>query len=97
MCTSFLVKYQIANLKGNRTSDPYCKWISSISEKKEIYDQGYKEIIKVLQSDDFETFYKFFPMKDYCTQLSERQHKNPIILAQTKWFKEQIEKLLSSK
>jgi hypothetical protein len=84
----------IANLRGNRTSDPYCKWVSSSEAHKKQYDEDYKKVIKDLKSDDFETFYKFIPMKDCCTQLADRQNKNKLQLAQTTWFKNQIEDLL---
>ncbi len=47
-----------------------------------------------LNSPDFDIFYKIFPMKDYATQLKERQNINKSALPQTKWFKKQIEALL---
>lgn len=53
-----------------------------------------QEVLKALQSDDFETFYKFLPMKDYCTELSERQNKDKIKLSQTNWCRSQIKDLL---
>jgi AAA15 family ATPase/GTPase len=52
------------------------------------------EILMYLDSDDFETFYKVFPMKDYATQLKERQNISPSALAKTNWFKSQIENII---
>ncbi len=47
-----------------------------------------------LSSDDFETFYKVFSMKDYCRQLPERQNLSKAELAQTNWFKNRIQTVL---
>ena len=47
-------------------------------------------VLKMFDSDNFETFYKVFPAKDYGTQLKERQNLNPADLAKTKWFKDKI-------
>jgi AAA15 family ATPase/GTPase len=52
------------------------------------------EIQMYLDSGDFETFYKVFPMKDYATQLKERQNISPSALAKTNWFKTQIENII---
>lgn len=51
-------------------------------------------IQQYLSSDDFETFYKVFSMKDYCRQLPERQNISKTELAKTDWFKSQIETIL---
>ena len=48
-----------------------------------------------LISEDFETFYKVFPMKDRATQLKERQNIQKSDLAKTNWFKKQIENILT--
>lgn len=47
-----------------------------------------------LDSSEFDVFYKVFPMKDYATQLKERQNINKSDLSKTEWFKTQIEDLL---
>jgi AAA15 family ATPase/GTPase len=52
------------------------------------------EISNYLDSDDFETFYKVFPMKEYATQLKERQNISKSDLAKTNWFKTQIENII---
>jgi len=50
-----------------------------------------KTIVTLLQSDDFETFYKVFPAKNYTRDLPERQNLNKEQLSQTNWFKTQIQ------
>ncbi len=52
------------------------------------------EIENYLDSKNFEVFYKVFPMKDYATQLKERQNISPSELAKTNWFKTQIENII---
>ncbi len=52
------------------------------------------EISNYLDSDDFETFYKVFSMKEYATQLKERQNISKSDLAKTNWFKTQIENII---
>lgn len=53
-----------------------------------------EEISNYLNSSDFEIFYKVFPMKDYATQLKERQNISKSDLAKTNWFKTQIENII---
>jgi hypothetical protein len=53
-----------------------------------------KELEEYLNSPEFDVFYKVFPMKDYATQLKERQNINKSDLSKTEWFKTQIEDLL---
>ncbi len=52
-------------------------------------------ISEYIQSDVFETYYRSLPMKSYCTQIPQRQNISKIELAQTKWFKRQIEEIIS--
>ncbi len=54
------------------------------------------EIENYLKSDIFENFYKVFPVKDYATQLNERQNLSKIELAKTNWFKKQIQDIIKS-
>ena len=51
-------------------------------------------LARYLQSDDFETWYKVFPMKTYAKEVPQRQHISKKDLAKTPWFKHQIDKLL---
>jgi hypothetical protein len=60
-------------------------------------DENFEEVERIdsdLHSNIFEDFYKIFPMKDYATQLPERQNLSKIALAKTIWFKTQIENLI---
>ncbi len=52
-------------------------------------------VLEMIESDDFETFYKFFPAKDYGKQIIQRQNLNPTDLAKTIWFKSKIEEVLT--
>lgn len=51
-------------------------------------------ILRLIDSDDFETFYTVFPAKDYGTEIKERQNLNRIDLAKTAWFKAKIKEAL---
>jgi hypothetical protein len=55
------------------------------------------ELEKYLNSDSFDDFYKIFPMKDYATQMKERQFIDKSDLAKTDWFKHQIEAIIKQK
>jgi len=55
------------------------------------------ELERYLSSGDFDIFYKIFPMKDYATQLRERQNIDKSDLSKTNWFKQQIEEIITQK
>lgn len=60
--------------------------------------ENYSEASKIesyLKSENFNDYYKVFPMKDYATQIEERQNLSKIDLAKTSWFKQQIQQLLA--
>ncbi len=48
-----------------------------------------------LNSDTFEIYYKMFSMKNYATQLSQRQNVSRNELVRTPWFKTNIENVLA--
>lgn len=50
-------------------------------------------VVGYLKSDDFETFYKSFSIKEYGKHLQERNNP-PSELAQTIWFRKQIELII---
>jgi len=52
-------------------------------------------ITKNLQSEDFETWYQLFPMKDYAKDVPERQNIRKSDLVKTAWFKSQIQDILA--
>jgi predicted ATP-binding protein involved in virulence len=56
-----------------------------------------QELEQYLNSPDFNLFYKIFPMKDYATQLKERQGIDRTDLSKTAWFKQQIEQIINQK
>ncbi|MBC7778208.1 MAG: AAA family ATPase [Phycisphaerae bacterium] len=55
-----------------------------------------KMFYTLLESENFEDFYKILPMKTYCTQLVQRQNIAKSDLAKTNWFAEKIKLLLNS-
>ncbi|MBN8678394.1 MAG: AAA family ATPase [Chitinophagales bacterium] len=62
--------------------------------KKENSEQA-TILAAAMQSDDFETWYKVFPMKAYATDLPQRQNIPKSELVKTIWFKQKISNLLA--
>lgn len=56
-----------------------------------------KLIAGYLKSDDFETFYKVLPMKNYATNLPQRHNIPKSHLAQTSYFRQTFTQLLNQK
>lgn len=63
---------------------------------KENFEQT-ESIATYLNSQDFETFYKVLSMKDYATNLSQRQNIAKSHLARTHWFKTKFKEILKTK
>ncbi|OED45044.1 hypothetical protein AB833_00275 [Chromatiales bacterium (ex Bugula neritina AB1)] len=82
----------IFGIQKAREGYPFNKELNESGRKA--YAKSAGEILKMLQSDDFATFYKVFPAKDYGKQLPQRANRSPAQLAQTQWFKQQIAELL---
>jgi predicted ATPase len=55
-----------------------------------------KDILKLLDSDEFEQFYKIFPAKEYGTTISFRQNIPKKELERTNWFRNKIEEVIST-
>lgn len=53
-----------------------------------------KIIASYLDSKDHNQYLKSFSLKDNCKSLPERKNLNPFELSKTKWFSEQIEKII---
>lgn len=86
-----LVEYDIIpSLDSSRQS------YAEFKENNRLKDSDKKVIVDSLKSDDFETFYKFFNMRD---KFNHSKYQKIILskseLVKTKWFKEQIEKCLN--
>lgn len=77
-----------------RNSYPFFKDPDHTGQRKANMESGEK-IIEMLQSPDFDTFYKVLPMKDFCTTLDERQNIRLPELAKTKLFYEQMRNIIS--
>ena len=80
----------------NKARDGYPFFKENDNAKKlKTFKENAKNINELLKSDDFETFYKVFPMKDYGKTIPERQNIPKIELSKTNWFKNKITELLN--
>lgn len=87
--------YITAGIAQGRSGYPFFKENEHASKLK-AFKENWKSIIEMLLSEDFETFYKVFPAKDYGKSLDARKNLNRKELAQTAWFKQKIEMALTS-
>lgn len=83
-----------AGIPMARNGYPFYKENEYSKQLKDFKD-NWKDITKLLKSDDFETFYKVFPAKDYGKSLPQRSNLPKINLGRTNWFRNQIEKLFA--
>jgi AAA15 family ATPase/GTPase len=89
------IKSQIL-IRFPRARDGYPFYREKENEKKlKAFRFNDQFVLEMIESDDFETFYKFFPAKDYGKQIIQRQNLNPTDLAKTIWFKSKIEEVLT--
>ncbi|HEY8782611.1 MAG TPA: AAA family ATPase [Mucilaginibacter sp.] len=72
-----------------RDSYPFYREGENVAKLKAIRGSN-QLILQMFDSEDFETFYKVFPAKDYGTGIKERQNLNPVDLAKTQWFNDKI-------
>ena len=86
------LKNIIFNLQNIRNGYSFLK---KDSKTIKIIRKDYIGIIEMLESEDFETSYKVFPMKDYAKNLKPRKNKRKSELAQTEWFKDKISKIFN--
>lgn len=84
----------LVGLMVARDSYPFYRENENFTKLKAIRPSN-QTIIEMFDSEDFETFYKVFPAKDYGKQILERQNLNPADLAKTNWFKVKIEEVLT--
>jgi AAA15 family ATPase/GTPase len=95
----------ILNIKSDRGSYPYFgepKFTTKdlIELRNRFKNTGENEtqtiaIRDALLNNNFETYYPHFSMKKYKGELPQLSNIKPIALAQTNWFKEQIQQQLS--
>lgn len=82
-------EYLVAGIIQARSGYSFFKENENVKKLKS-FKENYKKVIDLLKSDDLNDFYKVFPMKDYATQLKERQHISKADLVKTTWFKNHI-------
>ncbi len=85
--------YLATGILQARGGYPYYKENENAKNLKK-FKENYKGVVDLLQSNDFGTFYKVFPAKDFGTTIQERQNLSKVELAKTTWFKVQIEQLI---
>ncbi|MCX6316460.1 MAG: AAA family ATPase [Bacteroidetes bacterium] len=85
--------YLAAGIIQARGGYPFYKENEKTKQLKQ-FKENYREVIDLLRSDDFETYFKVFPAKDYGKEIPERLGLSSQKLSQTKWFKQQIENIL---
>lgn len=83
----------VFGIQKARESYPFDKELQG--DRRKQYSKDAQHIRDLLNSDDFETFYKVFPAKDYGKELPQRANRNQLELSRTHWFKEQIAQLLT--
>jgi hypothetical protein len=88
-CKNANKELMLLGIVGARNGYPFFKENEHAKLRKQFRDNA-GSILTLLQSDDFETFYKVFPAKDYGRDLPERQNLNKDKLSQTHWFIKQI-------
>lgn len=54
-------------------------------------------ILEQINSNLFEAYYPFLPMKTHCKQVEQRQNLKPIALSKTQWFQQKMIDLLAFK
>lgn len=86
--------YLLLGIVQARSGYPFYKENEYAKELKNFRERS-REVVDLLRSDDFETFYKVFPAKDFGTTLTERQNVSKVDLAKTDWFRNEITQLIS--
>lgn len=87
--------YIVAGITKARDGYPFFKENEKSKDLKS-FKENWSAIVDLLRNDDFETFYRVFPAKDYGTTIQERQNLNVKELAKTNWFKHHIEAVIST-
>lgn len=89
------IKSQIL-IRFPRARDGYPFYREKENEKKlKAFRSNDQQVLEMIESNDFEIYYKVFPAKDYGKQIQERQNLNPADLAKTNWFKVKIAAILT--
>lgn len=81
--------YITAGISKARDGYPFYKE-NPHAKKLKAFRNGTREVIDMLSSDDFNTFFSVYPAKDYSKALPERQNLRKTDLIKTDWFKHQV-------
>ena len=83
----------VYGLSKARDGYPFFKENEHAKRLKEFRENS-KVISEILKSDEFDAFYKVYPMKDNNNSVLEKLNIKNKELSKTKWFKEQIEQVI---
>lgn len=93
----------ILKLMTTRTSYPFYKEVQKKKNpKKKWYTNSddnadfTEKVAALLNSDNLEDYYKVFPMKNFATQIPQRQNIPLSELTKTVWFEKQIKKIIDN-
>ena len=97
---------QITDLKNNTKSTTLTKIVPSrqtysefkfeLNDSKQFPKDNVAEIIKALDSDDFEIFYTYFNAKEMDKSYLAKYNLNTSSLVQTTWFKAHISSIINN-
>jgi len=74
-----------------KKKNPKKKWYTNSDENADFTEK----VALLLNSDNLEDFYKFFPMKNFATQIPQRQNIPLSELTKTIWFEKQIKNIIN--
>lgn len=87
----------ILRLESSRQTYPFFREDTESAKKKlNIFKGNAEVLIDMLDSEDFETFYRVLPAKDLGKTISERANIDKQALGQTRWFKQQIDSIIAN-
>lgn len=87
----------ILRLESSRQTYPFFREDTESAKKKlNIFKGNAEVLIDMLDSEDFETFYRVLPAKDLGKTIPERDNLNKQALGQTRWFKQQIQNIIAN-
>jgi hypothetical protein len=74
----------------------YAYFKESDQKRRKIFVENKAAVLDILKSNDFETFYKVFSMKDCSGEIRPQNIKKDVLVS-TLWFKNQIQNILIQK
>ena len=88
-------KRLLVAISDARQSYPFLREIEHVKKLKDFRGNA-SAFIDMLDSSDFETFYRVLPAKDIGKTIPERANLDKQALGQTRWFRQQIQSVTTS-